>query len=163
MRGKVDSWNQVGNRVDPCPIKCYIVFKAGIDFSSPVTTAILFACWPIGVLSPQTQHMTTTILKSSIPSCTRNLCLQESVPQQNQFLTRNQFRGIDAWGPKSVKIRAQERKIKSFGSKDDIMFYLCSEGTAEARLLVWRISSEASWVLLLARLCKVKYCSLNGM
>jgi hypothetical protein len=40
-------------------------------------------------------------------------------------------------------------------SKDDINIYLCFEGTAEARLLVWRISSEASWVVLLARLCKV--------
>jgi hypothetical protein len=112
-------------------------------------------CWPIGCPSPQIQHMTTTILKSSILS-------RDISASKNQFHNGINSQGIswiDAWGPKSLKIQAREGKIESFVRKDDIRIYLCSEGTAEARLIVWRISSEASWVVLLARLCKVKQCS----
>ncbi len=49
-----------------------LIFKAGIKFSSHTLpyhiVSVLEMCWPIGVSFPHTQHMTTIILKSSIPS-----------------------------------------------------------------------------------------------
>ncbi len=47
-------------------------FLYGIDFSFPADSChiicVLKMCWPIGASFPHTQHMTITILKSSIPS-----------------------------------------------------------------------------------------------
>jgi hypothetical protein len=80
------------------------IFKAGIDISSP---AILFAhlkCvekWGCPSFL-QTEQMTPTIMKFSIPSHG----IDVSSPQWNLFLTRNRFRGIDA--KKRIKSGAQK-------------------------------------------------------
>ncbi len=68
-------------------------------FHPPPTSAILFAWWKwiLGVSFPT--HTTYDDENSEIfNSFTWNRCLQESVRQKNWFLTRNWFRGIEAWG-----------------------------------------------------------------
>jgi hypothetical protein len=73
------------------------IFKAGIGFKSRVDSFhivwLLEMCLPIGVFFPYTQHMTTTILKSSIPS-------HGIAASNRQFHNGINFsEGIDAWGP----------------------------------------------------------------
>jgi hypothetical protein len=67
------SWNQVWNRVHAWAMSYNkLIFKAGIDFSSPADSCHFFACWKCvdqyrGVL-PHTLHMLKTVMKSSFTS-----------------------------------------------------------------------------------------------
>ncbi len=98
-----------------------LVFTAGIELSSSAVSCYFVCVLPKrGVLPSHTTYYNDNSL--IVNSFTQNRCLQESVPQRNQFLTRNQFCGIDAWGPKRLKIRAQEGKFNPLWEKTTLWF-----------------------------------------
>jgi hypothetical protein len=111
--GKIDSWNWVGTKygiLSQSYSNKMSIFKGGIDFSSSADSCqivcMLEMCWPIGVVLPPT-HTTYDNGNSEIfSSFTRIQCLQETIPQQNWFLTRNAL-----W---SLRIWAQDRSSLCF-------------------------------------------------
>ncbi len=77
MEGKIDSWTWLGTKygiASAMSHKIIIVKKVGIKFSSPADSChvyivcVLEMCGPIEESFPHTQHVTSPILKSSIPS-----------------------------------------------------------------------------------------------
>ncbi len=121
MGRKINSWNWLGTRygIELVMSHKMLNFKAGIDFSFPAyichIVCLLEVCWPIGVSLSHRQHMTTTILKSSILSHGINVSKNqfhngiyfshgidsvESKPGVlKSLIIRARFRRIDAWGP----------------------------------------------------------------
>jgi hypothetical protein len=100
MGKKIDSWNGVGlgtkYGIEPAMSHKMQIFKAGINFSSPSNS-----CQSVCVLEmflstggyPSPQHMTMTILLSSIPS-------NGNGASKNQFHNGFDFsHGIDSWDP----------------------------------------------------------------
>jgi hypothetical protein len=90
MEGKIDSWNWLGTKygiASAMSHKIIIVKKVGIKFSSPAESChivcVLKMCGPIEESFPHTQHVTTPVLKSSIPShktmSTRNISTAELI------------------------------------------------------------------------------------
>ncbi len=92
---KIDSWNWVGTKcwIDSAMSHRMLICKEEIHFSFPVdschSVCVLEMCWSKGVSFPHTQH--TVWRRQFFNFFTWNQCLQESIPQQNWFLTRNRF------------------------------------------------------------------------
>ncbi len=108
-----------------------LLFKAGIDFSSPADSCyiicVLEMCWSLGVSFPHTQHMTTTFLKSSIPSHGMDVF-------KNQFHNRIDFsQGIDSiesmpWILKRLKIRALRGRHNTPSSNTQlVLVQMCND------------------------------------